>query len=73
MKIKEGVNLNPGDPNYDLYKQSWEVSARRFFPNYLNLDASFNKDDAWDPTDPRRFEHEVATMGKCKCSPFKIF
>ena len=63
MKIKEGVNLNPEDPNYDLYKQSWEVSARRFFPNYLNLDASFNKDDAWDPTDPRRFEHEVASMG----------
>ena len=62
-KVKEGVNLNPGDPNYDLYKQSWEVSARRFFPNYLNLDASFNKDDAWDPTDPRRFEHEVASMG----------
>ena len=62
-KVKEGVNLNPGDPNYDLYKQSWEVSARRFFPNYLNLDASFNKDDAWNPTDPRRFEHEVATMG----------
>lgn len=73
MKVKEGVNLNPEDPNYDLYKQSWKVSARRFFPNYLNLDASFNKDDAWDPTDPRRFEHEVATMGKCKCSPFKIF
>ena len=63
MKIKEGVNLNPEDPNYDLYKQSWKVSARRFFPNYLNLDASFNKDDAWDPIDPRRFEHEVATMG----------
>ena len=73
MKIKEGVNLNPGEPNYDLYKQSWEVSARRFFPNYLNLDASYNIDDAWDPTDPKRFEHEVATLGKCKCSPFKIF
>ena len=63
MKIKEGVNLNPGESNYDLYKQSWEVSARRFFPNYLNLDASYNIDDAWDPTDPKRFEHEVATMG----------
>ena len=63
MKIKEGVNLNPGDPNYDLYAQSWKVSARRFFPNYLNLDASFNKDYAWNKDDKRRFEHEVATMG----------
>ena len=73
MKVKEGVNLNPGDPNYDLYQQSWKVSARRFFPNYLNLDASFNKDYDWNKNDKRRFEHEVATMGKCKCSPFKIF
>ena len=63
MKIKDGVNLNPGDPNYDLYKQSWEVSARRFFPNYLNLDASYNKDYSWDKNDPKRYEHEVATMG----------
>ena len=63
MKVKSGVNLNPGDPNYDLYKQSWKVSARRFFPNYLNLDASFNKDYAWNEKDPKRYEHEVATMG----------
>ena len=63
MKVKDGVNLNPGDPNYDLYKQSWEVSARRFFPNYLNLDASFNVDPEWKSDDNRRFEHEVATMG----------
>ena len=73
MKIKAGVNLNPRDPNYDLYKQSWKVSARRFFPNYLNLDSSFNADPEWKSDDNRRFEHEVATMGKCKCSPFKIF
>ena len=63
MKVKSGVNLNPGDPNYDLYKQSWKVSARRFFPNYLNLDTSFNKDYAWNEKDPKRYEHEVATMG----------
>ena len=62
-KVKAGVNLNPGDPNYDLYKQSWKVTARRFFPNYLNLDASYNKDDDWNPNDPKRYEHEVATMG----------
>jgi ribonucleoside-triphosphate reductase len=63
MKVKAGVNLNPEDPNYDLYKYSWKVTARRFFPNYLNLDASYNKDDAWDANDPKRYEHEVATMG----------
>ena len=63
MKIKSGVNLNPNDPNYDLYKMSWKVTARRFFPNYLNLDASFNKDEAWNEKDPKRYEHEVATMG----------
>ena len=62
-KLKEGVNKNPGDPNYDLYKESWKVSARRFFPNYLNLDSTYNKDEAWKEDDPRRFEHEVATMG----------
>lgn len=62
-KLKNGVNKNPGDPNYDLYKYSWKVSARRFFPNYLNLDSSFNYDDNWDKNDPRRFEHEVAAMG----------
>ena len=62
-KVKAGVNLNPGDPNYDLYQQSWKVSARRFFPNYLNLDASYNKDDDWNSNDPKRYEHEVATMG----------
>ena len=63
MKVKDGVNLNPGDPNYDLYKYSWKVTARRFFPNYLNLDASYNKDSAWDVNDSKRYEHEVATMG----------
>ena len=63
MKIKAGVNLNPGDPNYDLYKYSWKVTARRFFPNYLNLDASYNKDASWNKNDPKRYDHEVATMG----------
>ena len=63
MKVKAGVNLNPEDPNYDLYQYSWKVTARRFFPNYLNLDASYNKDYSWDKNDPKRYEHEVATMG----------
>lgn len=63
LKIKDGVNKKPGDPNYDLYQLACKVTAKRFFPNFLNLDASFNKDESWDPEDPRRFEHEVATMG----------
>lgn len=62
-KMKAGVSVNPGDRNYDLYKYSLQVAARRFFPNYLNLDSSFNKDEAWDENDPKRYMHEVATMG----------
>lgn len=62
-KKKRGVSYLPEDRNYDLYKLACKVSARRFFPNFLNLDATFNHDDAWDANDPRRFEHEVATMG----------
>ena len=62
-KKKRGVSYLPEDRNYDLYKFACKVSARRFFPNFLNLDASFNQDDAWDPNDPKRYVHEVATMG----------
>lgn len=62
-KKKRGVSYLPEDRNYDLYKLACRVSARRFFPNFLNLDATFNQDDAWKADDPRRFEHEVATMG----------
>ena len=62
-KKKRGVSYLPEDPNYDLYKFACKVSARRFFPNFLNLDATFNQDDAWRADDPKRYEHEVATMG----------
>ena len=62
-KKKRGVSYLPGDPNYDLYKFACKVTARRFFPNYLNLDASYNRDDAWKADDPKRYMHEVATMG----------
>ena len=62
-KKKRGVSYLPTDPNYDLYKFACKVSARRFFPNFLNLDASYNQDDAWKEDDPKRYEHEVATMG----------
>ena len=62
-KKKRGVNYLPGDHNYDLFLLACRVSARRFFPNFLNLDAPFNKDEAWDANDPKRYMHEVATMG----------
>ena len=62
-KKKRGVSYLKTDPNYDLYKFACKVTARRFFPNFLNLDASFNKDDAWKADDPERYVHEVATMG----------
>ncbi len=65
-KLKKGVSYLPEDPNYDLYKLACRVSARRFFPNFLNLDATFNQDKDWKADDPRRYEHEVATMGGCK-------
>ena len=63
MKLKKGVNKYPEDPNYDLFELACKVTAKRFFPNFLNLDAPFNKDDKWRKNDPKRYEHEVACMG----------
>ncbi len=42
FRIKEGVNFNPGDPNYDLFKLACRVSAKRLFPNFSFQDAPFN-------------------------------
>lgn len=42
FKVKEGVNFNEGDPNYDLFKLACRVSAKRLFPNFSFLDAPFN-------------------------------
>lgn len=69
-KLKKGVSYLPGDPNYDLYKLACRVTAKRFFPNFLNLDSSFNTDSDWDPSDPKRYIHEVATMG-CRTRVFE--
>ncbi len=43
FKVKEGVNFNEKDPNYDLFKLSLRVSAKRLFPNWSFIDAPFNK------------------------------
>ena len=42
FKVKEGVNYNPEDKNYDLFKLACKVSAKRLFPNFSFLDAPFN-------------------------------
>ena len=62
-KKKRGVNYNPGDVNYDLFRLACKVTAKRFYPNFINLDATFNKDKLWKASDPERYKHEVATMG----------
>ena len=69
-KKKRGVNHLPSDPNYDLYCLACKVTARRFFPNFLNLDATFNQSEAWKADDPKRYMHEVATMG-CRTRVFE--
>ncbi len=59
FKVKEGVNYNPGDPNYDLFKLAMETSAKRLFPNFSFLDAPCNLQYYKDGD----YNSEVAYMG----------
>ncbi|MBQ7922741.1 MAG: anaerobic ribonucleoside triphosphate reductase [Clostridia bacterium] len=59
FKVKEGVNYNPEDPNYDLFQLACRVSAKRLFPNFSFLDAPFNAQFY----QPGKVETEVAYMG----------
>ncbi len=59
FKVKEGVNYNKKDPNYDLFKYSCEVSAKRLFPNFAFLDAPYNL----KYYDKENYETEVTYMG----------
>ncbi len=59
FKVKEGINYNPEDPNYDLFKLAMRVSAKRLFPNFSFLDAPFNA-QYYKPGHP---ETEAAYMG----------
>ena len=59
FKVKEGVNYNEEDPNYDLFRLACEVSAKRLFPNFSFIDAPFNL----EYYDPENFETEVGYMG----------
>ena len=65
FKVKEGINYNPEDPNYDLFKRSMEVSSKRLFPNFTFIDAPFNL-QYYKPGDYRT---EIATMG-CRTRVF---
>ena len=69
-KKKRGVNYLPEDRNYDLYQLACKVTARRFFPNFLNLDATFNQNEKWRADDPERYKWEIATMG-CRTRVFE--
>ena len=65
FKVKEGINYNPKDPNYDLFKRSMEVSAKRLFPNFCFIDAPYNL-QYYKKGDYRT---EIATMG-CRTRVF---
>ena len=59
FKVKEGVNYNEGDPNYDMFKLACRVSAKRLFPNFSFIDAPFNL-QYYKPGNP---DTEIAYMG----------
>ena len=65
FKVKEGINYNPEDPNYDLFKRSMEVSSKRLFPNFVFIDAPFNL-QYYKKGDYRT---EIATLG-CRTRVF---
>lgn len=69
-KKKRGINYLPEDKNYDLYKLACRVTAKRFFPNFINLDATFNQNEKWKADDPNRYQYECATMG-CRTRVFE--
>lgn len=69
-KLKKGLSAEKSDKNYDLLELACKVTARRFFPNFINLDAPFNMNDLWNNSDPERYKYECATMG-CRTRVFE--
>ena len=59
FQLKSGINYNPSDPNYDLFLKACKVSAKRLFPNFVNIDAPYNL-QYYKPGD---YNSAVATMG----------
>ena len=69
-KLKKGLSAEKGDRNYDLLELACKVTAKRFFPNFINLDAPFNVNDLWKAEDIERYKYECATMG-CRTRVFE--
>lgn len=59
LKLKNGINMNPGDPNYDIFELACKVSAKRLYPNFVNCDAPYNAELYVEG----RPDTEIATMG----------
>ena len=64
FQMMKGVNREPGDPNYDLYRLALKSTAMRLYPNYANCD--WSNAAGYDPNDPRTY---FSTMGRCKLQP----
>lgn len=61
FQIGKGINREPGDPNYDLFRLALKSTALRLYPNYANIDWSGNA--GYNKNDPRTY---FSTMGKRK-------
>lgn len=59
FQCMKGVNREPGDPNYDLYRLALESTSKRLYPNYVNVDWSVN--DGYDKNDPKTFVSTINT------------
>ena len=84
FKMKDGISyskdaiekyLSTGEfdksvPNIDLFVLACKVSAKRLFPNFMNLDVEFNKHEKWQANDPKKWMYEPATMG-CRTRVFE--
>ena len=70
FQLKSGINYNPTDPNYDLFRQACKVSAKRLYPNFVNIDAPYNLQYYKDSD----YNSAVATMGKhfATALPFEL-
>lgn len=66
MKMMDGINKKPGDPNYDLYELACRVSAKRLFPNFMNEDTSFNKPYIKYDEDGKLLHDTVASTMGCR-------
>ena len=67
FQVGKGINLKPGDPNYDLFRLALKSTSTRLYPNYANIDWSGNA--GYDPNDPKTF---FSTMGCRTANGFDI-